>query len=86
MTKLSKSPERNTFQKNNYIKRAIEKGKSMSTPREYEEFENARRVIRLREVDGYWEDIKGNTYRLVPINIGTDSEDDTRVPPPYTYY
>jgi hypothetical protein len=32
MTKLSKSPNRNTFQKNNYIKRAIEKGKSMTDP------------------------------------------------------
>jgi hypothetical protein len=32
MNNLSKSPERNTFQKNNYIKRAIENGKSMTDP------------------------------------------------------
>lgn len=58
MTKLSKSPERNTFQKQNYITRAIEEGKSMSDPQvksTIDWFDSWDKIDLERESDETWQ-------------------------------
>lgn len=58
MTKISKSSERNTFQKQNYITRQIEEGKSMDDPAVkgmVDWFESWKELDLQRESDPEWQ-------------------------------